>query len=208
MRCARQSRSSNKGRRGNEDGGFYDDDKDDDETDSEPVSPDGSAWSFPSSDGTNWNPIIPCTSRAVPVGNTPYAGSPALITPCPEGSRTTPSQQNHRIASLRNLLGEPSGVTNEELRASLEGTRWDMGSALRFMNHVLNEARRRERANEPGRTAAQLKRDRLLGANSLHHNRRRALDALYERFVAAHPRAQPQLTALNVGVLLAEKGST
>ncbi len=84
-----------------------------------PSSPDGSAWSFPESDGTNWNQMIPRTSWAVPVGNTPYAGSPALITPRPEGSTTSIDQQTHRIASLRSLLGEPSGVTQEELRAAL-----------------------------------------------------------------------------------------
>lgn len=169
-----------------------------------PSSPDGSAWSYPGTDGTNWNPIIPRTSWAVPVGNHPYAGSPALITPRPEGASTTLDQQNHRVLALRNLLGEPSGVTADELRAALEGTRWDMGSALRFVNHRLNEARRRERVDQPGRNAAQQERDCLLGADSLHHNRRRAINALYQRLVSAQPVIRPQLTTLNVGVLLAD----
>ncbi len=144
-----------------------------------PSSSGGSAWSFPESDGTNWNPLIPRSSWAVPVGNTPYAGSPALVTPRPEGATTTLDQQNYRIASLRNMLGEPSGVTYDELRAALEGTRWDMGSTLRFINHRFNEARRRAQTNQPGRDSTQVERDRLLGADSLHHNRRRAVDALY-----------------------------
>jgi hypothetical protein len=75
---------------------------------------------------------------------------------------------------------------------------------VRFMNHRFNEARRREQANQPGRDFTQLERDRLLGANSLHHNRCRAVDALYQRLISAQPRARPQLTELNVGVLLAE----
>jgi hypothetical protein len=50
---------------------------------------DGSTWSFPEPDGTNWNPMIPRTSWAIHVGNAPYAGSPALITPRPEGSKTS-----------------------------------------------------------------------------------------------------------------------
>jgi hypothetical protein len=169
-----------------------------------PSSQDGSAWSFPESDGTNWNPLIPRLSWAVPVGNNPYAGSPALITPRPAGANTTMEQQNHRIAALRNILGEPSGVTIDELRAALEGNRWDMGSALRFMNHRFNEARRREQASQSNRNANQIEHDRLLGADSLHHNRRRAVDALYQRLIAAQPTALPQLTALNVGVLLAD----
>ncbi len=169
-----------------------------------PSSPDGSAWSFPESDGTNWNPIIPRSSWAVPVGNIPYAGSPALVTPRPGDATTTVDQQNHRIAALLNLLGEPSGVTSDELRAAMEGMRWDMGSALRFMNHRFNEARRREQANQPGRGSIELERDRLLGADSLHHNRRRAVDALYQRLISAQPTARPQLTTLNVSVLLAE----
>jgi hypothetical protein len=169
-----------------------------------PSSPTGSAWSFPESDGTNWNAIVPRSSWAVPVGNIPYTGSPALITPCPEGATTSRDQQNHRVATLRNLLGEPSGVTTEEVRAALEGIRWDMGSALRFVNHRLNEARRRQQANEPGRSPDQLERDYLLGAESLHHNRRRAVNVLYQRLIASQPTARPQLTTLNVGVLLAE----
>ncbi len=72
------------------------------------------------------------------------------------------------------------------------------------MNHHFNEAGRRERANQPGRDLTQLERDRLLGAESLHHNRRRAVDALYQRLISAQPTAQPQLTALNVGVLLVD----
>ena len=104
------------------------------------------------------------------------------------------------------MLGEPSGVTNAELRAALERSRWDMGSALRFMNHRFNEARRREQENQRGRDAPQLERDRLLGADSLHHNRRRAVDALYQRLISAQaqPTARLQLTSLNVGLLLAE----
>jgi hypothetical protein len=196
------------------------DDSDDNEDDSEhpsrsddeilgnkseaPGSPDGSSWSFPDSDGTHWNQIIPRTSWAVPVGNSPYSGSSALITPRPEGATTTLEQQNHRVACLRNLLGEPSGVTNDELRAALEGTRWDMGSALRFMNHRFNAARRRQRASQPGRSSNQGGADRLLGADSLHHNRRRAIDALYQRLISAQPAAGHQLTTLNVGVLLAD----
>ena len=166
----------------------------------------GSAWSFPESDDTNWNPIIPRSSWAVPVGNTPYASSPAVVTPRPEGATTTLDQQTHRLAALRTMLGEPSGVTNTELRAALEGSRWDMGSALRFMNHRFNEARRLEQENQRGRDAPQLERDRLLGADSLHHNRRRAVDALYQRLISAQaqPTARLQLTSLNVGLLLAE----
>jgi hypothetical protein len=103
------------------------------------------------------------------------------------------------------MLGEPSGVTNEELRAALEGMRWDMGSALRFMNHRLNEAGGRDRANQPGRDSTQLERDRLLGANSLHHNHRRATDALYQRLISAQPTAHsPQPTAQPQGVLLTD----
>ncbi|ERF76840.1 hypothetical protein EPUS_07630 [Endocarpon pusillum Z07020] len=164
----------------------------------------GSFWSYPETDGTNWNPLIPRSSWAIPVGNTPYAGSPALVTPRPEGATTTLDQQHYRIATLRNVLGEPSGVTYDELRAALEGNRWDMGSALKFVNHRLNEALRRELTNQPGRDANQLERDRLLGANSLHHNRRLAVDALYQRLITAQPTARPQLTTLNVGVLLVE----
>jgi hypothetical protein len=169
-----------------------------------PSSPTGSAWSLPESDGTNWNAIIPRSSWAVPIGNLPYAGSPALITPRPAGATTTRDQQNHRIATLRSLLGEPSGVTADELRAALEGNRWDMGSALRFVNHRFNEARRRQQGNEPGRGPDQLERDYLLGADSLHHNRRRAVNVLYQRLITALPIARPQLTALNLSVLLAE----
>lgn len=169
-----------------------------------PSSPDGSAWSFPDSDGTNWNQMIPRTSWAVPVGNMPYAGSPALITPRPQGTTTTLVEQNHRIAALRNMLGEPSGMTAGEVRAALEGTRWDIGSALRFMNHRFNEAHRRERMNQPGRDSNELERDRLLGADSLHHNRRWAVDALYQRLISAQPTARPQLTTLAVGVLLGD----
>lgn len=169
-----------------------------------PSSAGGSAWSYPGADGTNWNAIIPRVSWTVPVGNTPPAGSPALVTPRPEGATTSLVEQNFRIASLRNILGEPSGITNDELRAALEEMRWDIGSALRYMNHQLNEARRRDQANLPARNSAQIEHDRLLGADSLHHNRRRAIDALYQRLISAQPTAQHQLTALNVGVLLTD----
>jgi hypothetical protein len=94
-----------------------------------PSSPDGSAWSFSGTDGTNRSPIIPRTAWAVHVGNTPYAGSPALVTPCPQGATTTVDQQNNRIAALRNILGESSGVTVDELQTALEGMRWDLGAA-------------------------------------------------------------------------------
>jgi hypothetical protein len=205
-----------------EDSGIDSDDfskEEEDEGDEEPIesgcndseidsdasgSKDGSAWSFPDTDGTNWSNIIPRSSWVVPVGNTPYAGSPALVTPRPAGESTSTADGNRRTAALRNLLGEPSGVTGGELRSALQLNGWDMGSALRHMNHQFNEARRREQANQPGRNAEQLERDRLLGADSLHHNRRRAIDLLYERLIAAHPTAQAQLTTLAVGFLLAE----
>jgi UBA-like domain len=161
------------------------------------------------SDKTEWNEIIPEASRAVPVGNIvaqrPGRARQALSTPVVDPALVNDQQRSHRMWAMRQLLGEPVGITDAELNNALVASGWDLGTALRRMNDVFNEARRRHRQNVTGRSQAEQDRDRLLGALSLHHNRRRGISFLYTRLVQVVRADQVNmLTTLTLGQLLAD----
>ncbi len=158
-------------------------------------------------DQTRWNAIVPEASRIVPVGNVvvrrPGRGRQALSTPITGGIGRP--EQAWRVWAMRQLLGEPVGVTDADFAHALIAARWDLGTALRSMNNVLNQAGHRHRANAPNRSPAEQQRDRCLGADSLHHNRRLGVDFLYTRVVQVTPAHQiHMLTTLTVGQLLAD----
>jgi hypothetical protein len=160
-----------------------------------------------SDDPTQWNLIIPEPSRDVPVGNIvpriPGRGRQAISTPAT--GRVSAPQRSWRLWAMRQLLGEPVGITDEELRLTLIATGWDLGAALRSMNDILNQARDRHRANASNRSPAEQQRDRLIGTDSLHHNRRLGIDFLYTRLVqVVRPDQRNMLTTLTLGQLLAD----
>lgn len=160
-----------------------------------------------STDQTRWNRIIPELSRTVPVGNVvvrrPGRARQALSTPA-TGQVTGP-QRAWRIWAIRQHLGEPVGITDAEIGSALVASRWDLGTALRRMNDVLNQARHRHRTNAPNRSPAEQQRDRLLGADSLHHNRRLGIDFIYTRLVQVVRVDQVNLlTTLALGQVLAD----
>jgi hypothetical protein len=157
---------------------------------------------------TRWNLIIPEASRAVPVGNVvarrPGRGRQTLNTPA-TASRISDQQRAWRLWAMRQLLGEPVGITDEELRLALIESRWDLGTTLQRMNEVLNQARYRHRTDALNRTPAEQQRDRLLGADSLHHNQRLGIDILYTCLVQVVRVDQRNiLTTLTLGQLLAD----
>lgn len=158
---------------------------------------------------TRWNAIIPDASRNVPVGNiiarTPGRTRQAISTPTSNPRTVGLKQQGYRVWAMRQLLGEPVGITDGDLHHALVASGWDLGTALRRMNDVLNQARRRHRTNAPGRSPAEQQRDRLLGADSLHHNRRLGINFLYTRLVQVVRADQvDMLTTLTLGQLLAD----
>lgn len=159
-------------------------------------------------DQTQWNAIIPEPSTTVPEGNNPPQrpgrGRQALVTPAHREQVST-NQMAWRLWAMRQLLGEPVGITDDELRTALVASGWDLGGALRRMNNALNEARHRHRTNAPNRSLAMQQRDRLLGAESLHHNRRLGIELLYTRLEPVVPQHQRHmLTTLTLGELLAD----
>lgn len=159
------------------------------------------------SDNTQWNAIIPEASRTVPVGNIVARrsgrGRQAFSTPA--SGRVPVQQRTWRLWAMRHLLGEPVGITDDELRNVLVASGWDLGMALRRMNNVLNQARHRHRTNAPNRGLAEQQRDRLLGADSLHHNRRLGIDFLYTRlFQVVRADQSHMLTTVTLGQLLAD----
>ena len=106
---------------------------------------------------------------------------------------------------MRQLLGELVGITDEELRNALITSRWDLGAALRRMNDVLNQARQQHRTDARNRSLTEQQRDHLLGADSLHHNRRLGVDFLYTRLIQVVRADQANmLTTLTLGQLLAD----
>lgn len=158
-------------------------------------------------DETRWNRIIPEASRSVPIGNVvvrrPGRGRQALSTPAT--GRVTPQQQGFRIWAIRQQLGEPVGITHQEIGIALAASGWDLGTALRRMNDILNQARHRHRTNALDRRLAEQQRERLLGADSLHHNRRLGIDFLYTRLTQAmRPDQIAALNPLTLGQLLAD----
>ena len=158
---------------------------------------------------TRWNAIMPEASRNVPVGNiiarTPGRTRQSISTPASNPRTVSHRQQGSRVWGMRQLLGEPVGITDGDLHHALVASGWDLGTALRRMNDVLNQARRRHRTNAPGRSPAEQQRDRLLGADSLHHNRRLGIDFLYTRLVQVVRADQvDMLTTLTLGQLLAD----
>ncbi|KAF7506893.1 hypothetical protein GJ744_011134 [Endocarpon pusillum] len=172
---------------------------------SEPGNPDESVQA----DTTRWNAIIPHASRSVPIGNiiarTPGRTRQSISTPASNPRTVSLRQQGSRVWGMRQLLGEPVGITDGDLRHALVASGWDLGTALRRMNDVLNQARRRHRTNAPGRSPAEQQRDRLLGADSVHHNRRLGIDFLYTRLVQVVRADQvDMLTTLTLGQLLAD----
>jgi hypothetical protein len=160
-------------------------------------------------DNTQWNDIIPEASRNVPVGNIvaqrPGRARQPLSTPAADPDSVNDQQRSFRMWAMRQLLGEPVGITDEELNIALVASQWDLGTALRRMNTVLNEARFRHRTNATGRSQAEQDRDRLIGAMNLHHNRRRGISFLYTRLVQVVRADQVNmLTTLTLGQLLAD----
>jgi UBA-like domain len=160
-------------------------------------------------DNTKWNEIIPEASRTVPVGNivpqNPGRARQALSTPAANPASVNEQQRSSRMWAMRQLLGEPVGITDAELNDALVASGWDLGTALRKMNDVLNEARRRHRHNITGRSQAEQDRDRLLGSLHLHHNRRRGMDFLYRQLEQVVRADQAHmLTTLTLGQLLAD----
>lgn len=106
---------------------------------------------------------------------------------------------------MRQLLGKPVGITDEELRTCLTATGWDLGTALRRMNDVLQVARDHHVAGMPNRSLEEQQREQLLGAESLHHNRRLGINIIYSRLVHVVPPHQRELlTTLTLGQLLAD----
>jgi hypothetical protein len=160
-------------------------------------------------DGTLWNATIPRPSRTVPVGNIvprrPGRGRQVFSTPAT--GRVGRQQQAFRMWAMRHLLGEPVGIRGETISLELVASRWDLGTALRRMNDRLNEARHRHQTNAPNRNAEEQEDDRLLGADSPHHNRQLGINLLYTRLVGdvrvrADQRHPP--TTLTLGQLLAD----
>jgi hypothetical protein len=159
-------------------------------------------------DPTVWNPIIPTSSRRVPVGNNAARREGTRsrqVMNTPTTKRPTLAQIDHRMFALRQLLGEPVGITDQELYLALVASGWDLGTSLRRINDILNQARHRHQTNAPGRPAAEQQRDRLIGADSLHHNRRLGIEFLYTRLVqVVRADQRNQLTTLTLGQLLAD----
>lgn len=161
-------------------------------------------------DNTRWNTIIPEASRNVPVGNIVAQrrgrrARQAVSTPAADPESVNSQQRAFRLWAMRQLLGEPVGIIDAGLNNALIASQWDLGTALRRMNDVLNQARRRHRTDALGRGLAEQQRDRLVGANSLHHNRRLGIDFLFTRLVQVVRADQVNmLTTLTLGQLLAD----
>lgn len=154
-----------------------------------------------------WNNIVPVASRSVTVGNRAHHTNPRVVDTPTTASRMRPQQRIERVWGLRRLLGEPVGVSEDELTRTLDrhDVGWDLGRALRAFNAELNRARDQQIVNAPTRNQLARMRDRVLGADSLHHNRRLGVNYLYERLTMVREfESIQQMTTLTLGNALLE----
>ena len=135
----------------------------------------------PADDTTQWNAMIPLMARTIPTGHVVPSGVRAITTPVSDVDKVSQTQANIRLATVRLVLGSPVGFSDALLKKILKEAAYDIGATLRRGNEIMNDARDRDQVQRPGRSLAQTERDHLLGADVLHHNRRRGVNALYNR---------------------------
>ena len=108
-----------------------------------------------------------------------------------------------RIHGMRIRIGPYAGVTDDALRRILQAERWDLDNAFTRWRREREEARVRDAANQPGRSALQQARDWLLASRTRFQNHRRAVDLVYRNLNAEEePNPQRRLSALRTGGLL------